>query len=114
MFKCWRTYWIRKCKFNHKNSFVINLNTDKTTENIGEYQYGSNSSVENSKALSTLPNDYYEIVNNIGWDLSKWVIGYDSPLFLDDMYITVSYKNIENASTNKNPSAYKKNSEDLI
>ena len=101
-----------------RNSFVVNLNTDKMKETVGEYispiissPYGTNVTIENCQALSKEPNDYYEIVNNIGWDLSKWVIGYDSPLFLDDMYITVSYKNIENASTNKNPSAYKKNSE---
>ena len=101
-----------------RNSFVVNLNTDKMKETVGEYispiissPYGTNVTIENCQALSKEPNDYYEIINKVGWNLSQWVVGYGSPLFLDDMYITVSYKNIENASTNKNPSAYKKNSE---
>ena len=106
-----------------RNSFVVNLNTDKMKETVGEYispiissPYGTNVTIENCQALSKEPNDYYEIINKVGWNLSQWVVGYGSPLFLDDAYITVSYKNIENASTNKNPSAYKKNSEgfDLI
>ena len=106
-----------------RNSFVVNLNTDKMKETVGEYispiissPYGTNVTIENCQALSKEPNDYYEIINKAGWNLSQWVVGYGSPLFLDDEYITVSYKNIENASTNKNPSAYKKNSEgfDLI
>ena len=101
-----------------RNSFVVNLNTDKMKETVGEYispiissPYGTNVTIENCQALSKEPNDYYEIINKVGWNLSQWVVGYGSPLFLDDAYITVSYKNIENASTNKNPSAYKKNSE---
>ena len=101
-----------------RNSFVVNLNTDKMKETVGEYispiissPHGTNVTIENCQALSKEPNDYYKIINKVGWNLSQWVVGYGSPLFLDDTYITVSYKNTENASTNKNPSAYKKNSE---
>ena len=55
------------------------------------------------------PN-YYNVAHDLEWNSSEWVLGYGTPKFFTNEYVTISYQNVPQEVINYNPSAYKKGS----